>query len=109
MRHSKEPEGWAAGADGVWWTSDATATNWEPLEAFVGDSAVMPAAIEPADFMWMSEVLLSTGVVIQMYKHIMTRRYMYLGDDGRAYWASGGCYVQHDRLGDAVEGLELER
>lgn len=109
MRHSTEPEGWTAGVDGVWWTHDASATNWEPLETFVGDSDVVPSAIEPADFMWIAEVLLSTRVVIQMYKHIMTRRYLCLGDDGRAYWASGGCYAQHARLGDAVEGLELER
>lgn len=109
MSHSTEPEDWTAGVPGVWWTHDATATNWEPLETFVGDSDVMPAAIEPADFMWMAEVLLSTGIVIQMYKHIMTRRYLFLGDDERAYWVSRGCYVQHACLGDAVGGLGLER
>jgi len=107
MSPSTEPEGWGAGVPGVWWTHDATAMNWEALEAFVTDASATAAAVEPSDFMWIGEVLLSTGVVIQFYKHIMTRRYLCLGDDGYAYWVSGGCYVQHACLGDAVAGLEL--
>lgn len=108
MDHSTESQGPGASVSGVWWVQEATEPNWEALEMFVTQEDAVAAAIEPSDFMWMAEVLLSTGVVIQLYKHNVTRRYLYLGDDGHAYWASGGCYLRHACLSDAVAGLEFE-
>ena len=108
MDPSTRLDGFGAGVPGVWWVQEATEPNWEALETFVTEHDLVAAVLEPSDFMWMAEVLLSTGVVIQLYKHTMTRRYLYLGDDGHAYWASGGCYLRHACLSDAVAGLELE-
>ncbi len=50
--------------------------NWEPLLARVGEPLV-------AEFMWMSDIDLADGVVVHAYKHILTRRYLHLAEDGR--------------------------
>jgi hypothetical protein len=50
--------------------------NWEPLLARVGEPLV-------AEFMWMSEIELADGVAVHAYKHIATRRYLHLAEDGR--------------------------
>lgn len=52
--------------------------TWEPLVAAVGERCT-------GDFMWMFEVELATGMRLQAYKHIDTRRYLHLGPDGEAF------------------------
>ena len=58
--------------------------NWEPLLAMLGE--------EPAgEFMWMFQVDLADGTAVHAYKHILTRRYLHLAEDGRtlAFTVSG--------------------
>lgn len=52
--------------------------NWRPLEELVGDQVV-------GDFMWMFEVELSDGSLLQAYKHIDTRRYIHLNAESSAF------------------------
>jgi hypothetical protein len=52
--------------------------NWEPLLSVVGEELA-------GDFMWMFEVALSIGTMIQAYKHIDTRRYVHLDSNGTGY------------------------
>jgi hypothetical protein len=52
--------------------------NWRPLAGLVGEPVV-------ADFMWMFQVELSDGSSLQAYKHIDTRRYIHLDDQGSAF------------------------
>lgn len=35
--------------------------------------------------MWMFEVVLADGLIVQAYKHVETRGYLHLGSDGRAF------------------------
>ena len=51
---------------------------WDPLLAAVGGR-------HACWFMWMYEVELADDTFLQAYKHVSTRRYLHLGDDGRAY------------------------
>ena len=51
--------------------------NWKPLEAKLG-------ALRCAGFMFMGR---SNG--INQYKHGLSRRYLFLDDEGRAYEAAG--------------------
>ena len=57
---------------------------WEPLVAAVGERCA-------GDFMWMFEVELATGMRLQAYKHVDTRRYLHLGPDGEAF-----CFVPRE-------------
>ena len=50
--------------------------NWEPLLALVGEQLA-------GEFMWMFQVDLADGTAVHAYKHITTRRYLHLGEDGR--------------------------
>ena len=56
--------------------------TWEPLVAAVGERCA-------GDFMWMMEVELATGMRLQAYKHVDTRRYLHLGPDGEAFGFAG--------------------
>jgi hypothetical protein len=51
---------------------------WEPLVEAVGQRLA-------ETFMWMQENELDDGTVVHAYKHIHTRRYLYLTADGRAF------------------------
>src|SRR5438876_360977 len=52
--------------------------DWRPLEQLVDDDV--------ADlFMWMHEVQLSDGSLVQAYKHIHTRRYIHADSAGRTF------------------------
>ncbi len=65
---------------------------WEPLLALVGARIVR-------FFMWMNEVELDDGTLLQAYKHVATRRYLHLDEEGRAFgYVSRGRYVQIDPL-----------
>jgi hypothetical protein len=58
--------------------------DWQPLYDIVG--------VQLADwFMWMCEVELVDGTRVHAYKHITTRQYFYLGDDGRAFEYALNC------------------
>jgi hypothetical protein len=60
---------------------------WEPLLRVVGDRLV-------ETFMWMHETVLEDGTVLHAYKHIYTRRYLYLTESGAAFeYAPCGAYV----------------
>ena len=52
--------------------------NWQPLEAMVGD-------VLAGEFMWMFQVDLADGTAVHAYKHICTRRYLHLAEDGRTF------------------------
>ena len=52
--------------------------TWEPLVAAVGERCA-------GDFMWMMEIELATGMRLQAYKHIDTRRYLHLGPQSEAF------------------------
>ncbi len=61
--------------------------TWEPLREAVG--------MRLADgFMWMQEQTLPDGTAVQAYKHIHTRRYLYLADGARAFEAACGRFVR---------------
>jgi hypothetical protein len=52
---------------------------WQPLLDLVG--------AELAEwFMWMHEIELADGSAVHAYKHVATRRYFHLTEDGRAFF-----------------------
>jgi hypothetical protein len=53
--------------------------KWEPLVNAVGERVA-------GDFMWMFEVELSDGRSLQAYKHVDTRCYAHLDDQGQAFY-----------------------
>jgi hypothetical protein len=57
---------------------DVDDPTWEPLLAAVGGRHAVW-------FMWMYEVELADKSRVHAYKHKITRRYMHLGHDGRAF------------------------
>ncbi|MBA3359495.1 MAG: hypothetical protein H0U20_08595 [Thermoleophilaceae bacterium] len=60
---------------------------WRPLVKVVGERLA-------GAFMWMHEDELEDGSSLHAYKHIHTRRYLYLTEHGRAYqWAPCGRFV----------------
>lgn len=52
--------------------------EWRPLLSAVGEEVT-------GDFMWMFEVELSNGTLLQAYKHVDTRCYVHLDPDGAAF------------------------
>ena len=52
--------------------------NWDPLMEVVGPRVI-------GDFMWMHEVKLTDGRAVHAYKHIDTRRYIHLDEEGNAF------------------------
>lgn len=54
---------------------------WEPLVAAVGEHLA-------EGFMWMHEATAADGSAIHAYKHSVTRRYLYLGEEGGAFEAA---------------------
>ncbi len=52
--------------------------NWDPLMKVVGHRVI-------GDLMWMHEVRLTDGRAVHAYKHIDTRRYIHLDEDGNAF------------------------
>jgi hypothetical protein len=51
---------------------------WRPLLDLVGERLV-------EWFMWMHEIELADGSAVHAYKHVATRRYLHLSEDGRAF------------------------
>jgi hypothetical protein len=52
--------------------------DWAPLETLVGYDVA-------DDFMWMHEVRLTDGSLVEAYKHIDTRRYIHADSEGRTF------------------------
>jgi hypothetical protein len=70
--------------------------HWEPLLAVLGERLT-------ETFMWMHEGELSDGTRVHAYKHIHTRRYLHLGENGRAYDETAcECWIPQ-RLDFAIE------
>lgn len=60
---------------------------WEPLESLLGSDELC------AHFMWMFDVELDDGTLLNAYKHRWTRRYFHLAADSATfYWAGGQRY-----------------
>ena len=70
---------------------------WEPLVAAVGERLA-------AGFIWMHEDELEDGSALHAYKHIHTRRYLYLTGDGRAFDCAPCRRYVRVRLEFAIEG-----
>jgi hypothetical protein len=69
--------------------------EWEPLERLIG--------MRLSDwFMWMGEVELEDGTLVQMYKHQWTRRYIHLSEDHRAFWYRSPDGYEEAPLNDVV-------
>jgi hypothetical protein len=77
--------------------------NWQPLLDLVPEHVV-------EGFMWMYRTELDDGSVVHAYKHSETRRYVFLGEDGRGYtYCRGGRYQIADperQLRYATRGVE---
>jgi hypothetical protein len=52
--------------------------DWTPLEVAIGSDI-------SGWFMWMHEIRLADGSRLHAYKHVTTRRYLHLTEDGRAF------------------------
>jgi hypothetical protein len=70
--------------------------RWQPLLDALGERLA-------TGFMWMHEDELDDGSAVQAYKHIHTRGYLYLGDDGRAFEISACGRHARLRLDVAIE------
>jgi hypothetical protein len=65
--------------------------DWRSLEALLGSDDLC------AHFMWMFDVELEDGTVLNAYKHRWTRCYFHLVDDGRAfYYVTDHLYAETD-------------
>jgi hypothetical protein len=76
---------------------------WQPLLDLVG--------AELAEwFMWMHEIELADESAVHAYKHVATRRYLHLTEDGRAFiYRSEAKYVEitpREAIDEAFDGWE---
>lgn len=72
---------------------------WGPLDDLLGDQLA-------SWFMWMGEVKLDDGTLVQMYKHTWTRRYIHLSDTGLAFeYRSPDAYEPVSTLDSASSAL----
>jgi hypothetical protein len=60
------------------------APDWRALEGLLGADELC------AHFMWMFNVLLEDGTMLNAYKHRWTRCYFHLANDGRAFYYATG-------------------
>jgi hypothetical protein len=58
--------------------------EWRPLELLLGSDELC------AEFMWMFDVQLEDGTVLNAYKHRWTRCYFHLSDDATTFYYAGG-------------------
>ncbi len=69
--------------------------EWQPLRDLVGPYL--------ADwFMWMYEIQLTDGTRVHAYKHIDTRQYLHLSEDGRAFFFEPSKWYRRVERGYAV-------
>lgn len=79
------------------WEHDyPAAPNWDALEAMQGAGDMVDAD----DFMYMGSAR-CIGVTIHLYKHIDTRRYLNLDEDGQAWSYASPGYIRCE-IGEAV-------
>lgn len=69
---------------------------WEPLIGVVGEELT-------GTFMWMHEEVLTGGLRLHAYKHIDTRRYLYLDEGGGAHERTACDRFVEQRLDFALE------
>ena len=76
---------------------------WQPLLDLIGEDLT-------GWFMWMYEVELADHAPLHAYKHISTRRYLHLTEDGRTFaYVPEGNYAEitpRDALREAFAGWE---
>lgn len=76
---------------------------WKPLLDLVGEPLV-------EWFMWMYEIELADRSRVHAYKHVSTRRYLHLAEDGRAFaYRSEARYVEiapREAIDEAFTGWE---
>ena len=73
--------------------------NWAPLLALVGEELT-------SEFMWMYDIELADGALVHAYKHIETRRYLHLAEDGSTLrFTAPGHYEPIDRHDALVEAF----
>jgi len=73
--------------------------NWDPLIDLVGLELV-------CWFMWMGQVELVDDTLVHAYKHVATRRYFHLGEDGRLFaYRSPETYLEIDRMAAIEEAF----
>jgi hypothetical protein len=66
------------------------------------------ARFDPDDFMLLSWAMPDCPAHIKAFKHVDTRRYLYLDVDGAPYRLDDdGSYVRHASLRDAIDALGL--
>jgi hypothetical protein len=71
--------------------------SWGPLLGLVGEALM-------SELMWMSEIPLTDGTVLHAYKHILTRRYAHIAEDGRTFAVTpSGLYRPIDPFAALVE------
>lgn len=70
--------------------------EWKPLVAAVGERLA-------EGFMWMHADELDDGSPVHAYKHIHTRRYLHLAEDGRAFEPTPCGRLVEGRLDFAIE------
>ena len=93
MPSSKKPRGVHGKLTGV------AEPDWEPL--------LRLARVYIDEFMWMFLVELEDGTRVQAYKHVWTRRYLYLASDDRSFgWCGDERYeeIAVQRVFDLVVG-----
>ena len=61
--------------------------EWRPLTALLSEHIA-------ECFMWMHEIRLDDGTAVHAYKHVRTRRYLYLAFDGHAFACLGDAYLR---------------
>ena len=83
-------------------------------KALATSTRLVDARFDPDDFMDLSWCRQDRPPGIKVFKHVLTRQYLYLDEGGRAYryvvdrpGDLGGRYRPHARLSDAIDNLQL--
>ena len=71
--------------------------DWAPLEALLGSEDLC------GHFMWMFDVEMDDGAVLNAYKHRWTRRYIHLTTDQRTFVYAGRDVYTAVEPADAIE------
>ncbi len=89
---------------------------WRPLEELAVKVAGCPGLppVDPDDFLYAARIELENAPVLHVYRHVLTRRNLYV-DEGGGIWRyvgrRGGAdrYLPVQRLLDALLAAELDR
>lgn len=83
--------------------ADRCTPEWQPLEDLVGEELA-------GWFMWMFALDMEDGTVVHAYKHIMTRRYFHISEQGRTFlYTREGRYRPISRRAAIKEAFESWR